>query len=271
MMDKKPLSELKICVKGAGEMASGIVCRLHQANIKNIVMLEVESPLAVRRQVSFCEVIYEKKQTIEGLTALRAKTMAEVEALWQQEKIAVMVDPDWQLLKQNSFDVVIDAILAKKNLGTHRKEALQVIGLGPGFKAGDDVHLVIETQRGHNLGRVLDQGRAEPNTGIPGDIAGYTRERVLRAPQAGIFQTTKSIGDLIEAGDLLGTVSDKELRAEISGVIRGLIRADTPVKKGLKLGDIDPRGDINYCHTVSEKARALGGAVLEAILGAFNR
>ncbi len=252
-------------------MASGIACRLHQANFKRIVMLETASPLAVRRQVSFSEAVYEKTQAVEELTAERISSVKELEATWKTGRIAVTVDPDWQFLKLFSFDVTVDAILAKKNLGTNRNEAGLVIGLGPGFTAGEDVHRVIETRRGHNLGRILTTGKAEENTGIPGNIGGYTSERVLRAPGNGIFNPLKSIGDRVVAGTIIGTVGDVPVQAQIGGIVRGLIRGDIETTAGLKLGDIDPRGNPDFCGSVSEKARAIGGAVLEAILNHYNR
>ena len=164
----------------------------------------------------------------------------------------------------------MDAILAKKNLGTRMTEANLVIGLGPDFKAGQDVHMVIETNRGHDLGRILTTGSAQTNTGVPGAIAGYTRERVLRAPVTGHFQTSRSIGDLVEAGEVIGTVAGQKVTSRIDGVLRGLIRSETKVIQGLKIGDVDPRGQEQFCYSISEKARAIGGSVLEAVLRVFN-
>ena len=174
------------------------------------------------------------------------------------------------MLDQTQPDVVIDAILAKKNLGTHKNEAPLVIGLGPGFVAKQDVHMVIETNRGHNLGRIITSGSAEPDTGIPGSINGYTEERVLRAPCDGEFNARRSIGDSVKRGDAIGTVAQEPVVAKIDGVIRGLIRSSANVNRGLKIGDIDPRGRVDYCATISEKARAIGGSVLEAILRVYN-
>jgi xanthine dehydrogenase accessory factor len=166
--------------------------------------------------------------------------------------------------------VVVDAILAKKNLGTRLQEAELVIGLGPGFEAGRDVHMVVETNRGHDLGRIITVGSAESNTGIPGSIGGYSEERVLRAPNAGKFIARRSIGDSVNAGEVIGFVHQAEVRTRIGGVVRGLIRSDTPVTSGLKLGDIDPRGLQRNCCTISDKARSIGGAVLEAVMRVFN-
>ncbi len=264
------LSQLSICIKGAGEMASGVACRLYSANFKKIVMLEVKNPLAVRRKVSFCEAIYDDIQTVEGINAVKISQISEIENTWASNNIAVITDPDWVTLKRKPFAVVIDAILAKRNMGTHLNEAPLVIGLGPGFTAGKDVHAVIETNRGHHLGRIFTKGAAEPNTGIPGKIGNYTSERVIRAPIDGPFTSYKSIGDRVSAGEAVGEITGSQIKAEIEGVIRGLIRNGTQVKTGFKLGDIDPRGKIEYCTTVSEKARAIGGSVLEAILTRYN-
>lgn len=269
-MSANPLSQRIICIKGAGEMASGVACRLYAANLKRIVMLETSQPLAVRRHVSFCEALAQTTQTVEAITARLATDTTEIEACWRQGLIAVVIDPQWQTCKTLRCDILIDAILAKRNLGTNQKEAALVIGLGPGFIAGDDVHCVIETQRGHHLGRVIYQGSALPNTGIPGEIGGFASERVLRAPIAGRFKAYKTIGELVQPQEVVAAVDGNQIFTKIGGVVRGMIREQTVVTAGLKVGDIDPRGDTAYCHTVSEKARAIGGAVLEAILARFN-
>ena len=257
-------------IKGAGEMASGVAWRLWQANIRRIFLLEIPRPMAVRRQVSFCEAIYEREISVDGVSAVRVETAAEIHRVWEQGKLAVAVDPRWDLVAQMQPQVVIDAILAKTNLGTKRDEAPLVIGLGPGFRAGADVHMVVETNRGHNLGRVLLSGAAEANTGIPGDIGGYAQERVLRAPASGIFATGEQIGAVVRQGQQIGSVAGKPVTAGIAGVVRGLLRGGTEVEQGVKLGDIDPRGEIGYCLTVSDKALAIGGAVLEAILRVYT-
>jgi xanthine dehydrogenase accessory factor len=264
------LSDIVIAIKGAGEMASAVAWRLFMANLRRIVMLEIEMPLAVRREVSFCEALHEGQKVIEGVTAVFAENPDEIKRCWQNNEIAVTEDPQWKRLKDFAPNVVVDAILAKKNLGTSKKEAGLVIGLGPGFSAGDDVHLVIETNRGHNLGKIITAGRAEPNTGIPGSIQGFSAERVLRAPRNGIFQARKQIGDAVAAGDIVGMVEDAKVRAGIDGILRGLIRTDNKVTRSLKLGDIDPRGEASYCYTISDKARAISGSVLEAILRSYN-
>lgn len=264
------LNELTICIKGAGEMASAVAWRLYMANLRKIYMLETPRPLAVRRRVSFCEAVYDGTQEVEHVRAVLGSTVSDVEKCWRNGEIAVLVDPAWQTKSQLRTDVVVDAILAKKNLGTTVDEARLVIGLGPGFSAGEDAHLVVETQRGHDLGRIITSGVAAPNTGIPGSIGGYTEERVLRAPVAGRFQTKRTIGDRVDQGDVVGRVEGDTVRAGISGILRGLIRPDSDVRQGLKIGDIDPRSERDYCFTISDKARAIGGSVLEAILRVFG-
>ena len=251
-------------------MASAIAWRLYMANIRNILMLETECPLAVRREVSFCEAVYEDVKEVENVKAARIQNPDEVKVCWENGQIAVIVDPSWNMLSDIRPEVVVDAILAKKNLGTFLNEAPLVIGLGPGFCAGKDVHLVIETNRGHNLGRIITSGKAEPNTGTPGAIGGFAEERVLRSPGIGKFQSRYSIGDVVIENETLGTVSGVQVQAGIAGVLRGLIRPNSKVTAGLKIGDIDPRGDVSYCHTISDKARAIGGSVLEAVMRVYN-
>ena len=251
-------------------MASGVAWRLYMANFKKILMLETAEPMAVRREVSFCEAVHDDSQTVEGVEAILASSVDDINTAWEHGKIAVAVDPSWHMLERISSQVVVDAILAKKNLGTRMAEADLVIGLGPGFCAGEDVHMVIETNRGHDLGKIITSGRAQANTGMPGEIAGYTEERVLRAPAAGIFKTTRSIGETVKAGEVVGTVGDNEVASRVDGVIRGLIRPNGEVAHGLKIGDIDPRGQTQNCYTISEKARAIGGSILEAVLRVFN-
>ena len=266
----RKLNEINIAIKGAGEMASAVAWRLYMANFKKILMLEIANPLAVRREVSFCEAVYEGQKEVEKVNAALARNPDEIKSRWEKKQIAVAVDPKWQTLERMRFDVLVDAILAKKNLGTYHDGASLVIGLGPGFYAGKDVHMVVETHRGHNLGRIITSGQAEPNTGIPGAIGGFAEERVLRANAAGQFQSRRAISDYVRANEIVGAVEGGEVRARIEGVIRGLIRPGSQVTPGLKIGDIDPRGQVSYCYTISEKARAIGGSVLEALLRVYN-
>jgi xanthine dehydrogenase accessory factor len=265
------LHERQVAVKGAGEMASALAWRLYMANIRRIVMLETAMPLAVRREVAFCEAIYAGSKTVEGVEAVRASGVEQLHAIWERGKIAVAVDPRWAMLRKIRPDVLVDAILAKQNLGTRTTHAPLVIGLGPGLVAGDDAHVVIETQRGHDLGRILTAGSAEPDTGIPGPIDGATEERVLRAPVEGEFRSSYRIGDRVQKSEVVGRVAGSEVIGRIGGVLRGLIRPGTWVTSGLKIGDIDPRGNVTHCFTISDKARAIAGSVLEAVLRVYNR
>ncbi len=264
------LTDLIIGIKGAGEMASGIAWRLFQSNFKKLFMMETENPLAVRRHVSFCEAVHDGSITVEGVSAQKAENSVGIKSAWSNQCIPVLVDPGWDTIKTMKPLVVIDAILAKKNLGTTKFDAPLVIGLGPGFEAGSDVHMVIETNRGHDLGKIILNGTPEPDTGIPGNIGGHTKQRVLRAPCKGIFTSNLTIGKNISRNDVIGHVNHKLVIAGIDGVLRGLIRSNTPVKDQLKIGDIDPRGHVEYCSTISEKARAIGGSVLEAVLRTYN-
>jgi xanthine dehydrogenase accessory factor len=270
-LKNKALKDLVIIIRGAGEMATGVACSLYRANLSRILMLEIPSPLAVRRRVSFCEAIHEQTMTVEGIEAVRVAGDAELSAAWEAGKIAVRVDPEGESIRRRMPDVLIDASLAKRNLGLSTADAPLVVALGPGFTAGSDCHVVVETNRGHDLGRLIYAGKAAADTGIPGDIGGYTRERLLRAPAAGHFSSARQIGDTVREGEVIGRVGAAEVTARIDGILRGLIRPGTPVASGLKIGDIDPRGIAGYCDTISEKARAIGGAVLEAILAAYNR
>jgi xanthine dehydrogenase accessory factor len=264
------LSEIVVGIKGAGEMASGIAWRLYQVNIRRLFLMEIPEPLAVRREVCFSETVLHGEKVVEGVQAVRAEGARSIREAWEAGSLAVVVDPKWAMIREMHPEVVVDCILAKRNLGTRMEEAPLVIGLGPGFTAGRDVHMVVETNRGHNLGRVITDGVAEPNTGVPGVVGGYAKERVFRAPVGGRFTPRTVIGQTVLTGDVLGDVGGHEVLAEIDGVVRGLIAPACEVHKGLKLGDIDPRGDASYCKTISEKSRAIGGAVLEAILRVYN-
>jgi xanthine dehydrogenase accessory factor len=265
------IEELVFLIRGAGEMASGVAHRLHQSHFK-ICMIEIPHPLAVRREVTFSEAIYEGEKEVEGVRAKLISKTEEIKSVWEKSKIPILVDPDGK--KTRSFlkpNVLVDGIMAKKNLGTQINDAPLVIGLGPGFSAGKDVHIVIETNRGHHLGKMILSGSAESDTGIPGEIGGYTMERLLRTTKKGIFHPQKSIGDRVNKGSVVAVVEDFPIIAKISGVVRGLLREGVEVRKGMKVGDIDPRGKKESCFTISDKARAIGGGVLEAILYRFNQ
>lgn len=260
-----------VLLKGAGEMASAVAWRLYMANMRRICMLDLPRPLCVRRRVSFCVALQTGQSVVEGVSARAARTRREIEAAWKRDAIAVVSTTDWERLPRAMPDVLVDAVLAKRNTGTCIEDAPLVIALGPGFDAGVDCDLVIETNRGHDLGRVIVQGRAAPNTGRPGEIVGYTAERVLRAPAAGVFVSPLDIGHRVRKGDVVGRVGEAPVAAAIDGVLRGLIASDTEVREGMKVGDVDPRGTIENCDTVSDKARAIAGAVLEGILRHYNR
>ena len=267
----KRIGDLVVLIRGAGEMASGVAHRLHQSHLK-ICMLEIPHPIAVRREVSFSEAVYDGKKEVEGVWAKLISTPEEISSVWEKGKIPIVIDPDGKETRHFLRpDILIDAVMAKKNLGTQINDAPLVIGLGPGFTAERDVHIVVETNRGHCLGKVILNGTAESDTGIPGEIGGYAVERVLRTMKKGIFHPHKSIGERVNKGSVVAVVDDFPVIAKISGTVRGLLREGVEVKKGMKVGDIDPRGKKEFCFTISDKARAIGGGVLEAILYWFNR
>lgn len=270
MESKKAMDRLVILIRGAGEVASGVAHRLHQCHFK-VCMTEISHPLAVRRAVAFSEAIYEGEKEVEGVRAKFISKPEEIESVWKNRDIPILIDPDGKKTRKFlSPDVLVEAIMAKRNLGTQMEDAPLVIGLGPGFAAGKDVHIVIETNRGHHLGRMILKGAAEPDTGIPGEIGGYAMERLLRTMKKGIFHPQKSIGDRVNKGTVVAVVDDFPVIAKISGVLRGLLREGAEVNKGTKVGDIDPRGKKEACFTISDKVRAIGGGVLEAILYRFN-
>ena len=252
-------------IRGAGDLASGIALRLYRSGVK-IVMTDLERPMAIRRTVAFSDAILHGTMTVEDVTANYARDVQQAREILAQGMIPVLADPDCRCRELLKPDVIIDAILAKRNLGTRITDAPIVIGVGPGFTAGEDCHAVVETMRGHTLGRVIYRGSALPNTNIPGLIGGFAGERVLRAPADGIFESTHRIRDLVKEGETVGFVAGEPMKATISGVLRGLIADGAEVKKGLKCGDVDPRGEVAYCDTVSDKASAIGGGVLEAVL-----
>jgi len=264
------LSNLKVLIRSGGELASATACRLAESNFR-VVMTETAHPEAVRRKVSFCEAVYDEVKVVEGKVCRLVTDPTGVLDCWAKEELALIVDPTASIKEALRPDIVVDAIMAKRNIGTRMSDAPLVIGLGIGFVAGKDVHVVIETNRGHDLGRVLREGMAEPDTGNPGIIAGYGKERVFRAPQDGLFHPVKSIGDIVAAGDVVAFVDQTPVTVVIPGIIRGLLREGTPVTKGLKAGDVDPRARLDYCESVSDKGRAIAGGVLEAILAYYNR
>ena len=254
-----------VLIKGAGDLATGTAVRLRRAGF-DLVMTEVERPTAVRRTVAFSQCMYDGTAAVEGLTARRASGKAEALEALARGEIPVLCDPGAEILKELPFDAVVDAILAKRNLGTAITDAPVVLALGPGFTAGADCHGVVETKRGHDLGRLILEGSAIPNTGVPGDIGGYTEERIIRAPADGLFEPLAAIGDRVEEGAPVARVAGEVVCARLTGVVRGMLPAGLAVKQGMKAGDIDPRCEARHCFTVSDKARAIGGGVLEGLL-----
>ena len=296
---------LLIICRGAGDLATGIIHRLHRAGHR-VIALETDYPAAIRRQVSFCEAVYDGSAVVEGVTARLVPALADaetdtetysgendtpaahivsekwdssaIEAVLEAGEVPLLIDQKGESIALLKPDVVVDAIIAKKNLGTTIDMAQLVIGVGPGFTAGQDVHLVIESMRGHNLARIITDGMAQPNTGVPGNIAGFTSERVIHAPAAGYIHDVRKIGDIVQKGDEIARIyPDKEsydnalseyvpVNATITGIIRGLIREGYYFRKGFKIADIDPReSEITNCFTISDKARSIAGSVLEAV------
>lgn len=254
-----------VLIRGAGDLASGIALRLYRAGMK-VVMTDLPRPTSIRRTVCFSEAICLGRTAVEDVTAALARNAAEALELLDSGLIPVLADPEAACRELLQPDALVDAILAKRNLGTAITDAPVVIGVGPGFTAGVDCHAAVETMRGHYLGRVLYTGSPQPNTNIPGLIGGFAGERVLRAPAGGVFEPCREIGDLVRAGETVGWVAGQPMVCTIGGVLRGLLRSGTPVHKGMKSGDVDPRGEASYCRCASDKALAIGGGVLEAIL-----
>ena len=295
---KKPL----VIVRGAGDISTGTIHRLFRAGFE-LLVLEAERPSAIRRKVAFSEAVYDGRATVEGALAVRIGSAEEAARCRADGHIPLIVDPEGDSIALLKPDVVVDAILAKRNLGTRMDMAPLTIGLGPGFEAGRDVHFVIETMRGHDLGRIISKGSAAPNTGIPGTVGGYGRERVIRAPGAGIFRDGKDIGSFVRAGEVIGRIEvpgsatgavgttgaevpgsgmgavgttgaevpgsgmeTVEVRTVLTGVLRGIIRDGYPVTEGFKLADVDPRKEEQKnCFTISDKARCIAGSVLELV------
>jgi xanthine dehydrogenase accessory factor len=263
---------LDICVliRGAGEMASGIAHRLHQCHMR-VLMTEIAAPTAVRRTVAFAEAIYRGCHAIEDVKSRRVSTIDEAQKLWDGGIIPIFVDPGATVRREVKPAVIVDAIMAKKAGNTAISDAPLVVGIGPGFIAGENAHAVVESNRGYHLGRVIWHGAAEPDTGVPAPVAGYTESRVLRALRSGLFKAMRDIGDIVQEGEIVAEVDGMPLAAGLSGVIRGMLHDGVLVEAGIKVGDIDPRGEREYCYSISDKARAIGGGVVEAILHSCQR
>lgn len=265
-----------IVIRGAGDISTGTIHRLFRAGFP-VLALEAERPSAIRRKVAFSEAVYDGAATVEGVTAVRIDDISQMNAVLDGGEVPLLVDPSGESIRRLKPAAVVDAILAKRNLGTSMDMAPLTVALGPGFEAGRDVHFVVETMRGHDLGRVIASGSAAANTGIPGDIGGYGTERVVRAPAAGAFRLRRDIGSIVAAGEIIGTVAfgagETPVRANISGLLRGILRDGYPVTAGFKLADVDPRlEELKNCFTISDKARCIAGSVLELVSAArWNR
>ena len=254
-----------VVIRGAGDIATGIALRLWRARIQ-VVMTDLAKPTAIRRTVCFSEAIVHGEAVVEGVTARCAADPKEALDLLEKGILPVLMDPECACRAGLKPDALVDAILAKKNLGTSITDAPVVVAVGPGFTAGVDCHAVVETMRGHYLGRAIYDGSAMPNTGIPGLIGGFAGERVLRAPADGVFRQLVEIGAQVKMGDVAATVNGEPMICTLDGVLRGILADGTPVFKGMKAGDIDPRCAIEHCYCASDKALAVGGGVLEAVL-----
>lgn len=254
-----------VAIKGGGDIATGIAYRLHRSGFK-ILIIEKTKPTAIRRTVSFAEAIYKGEHTVEGVRALKINNKEEILECWENEIIPILTDEEMKILKEIKADVFVDATIAKKNLGINKSLAPITIAAGPGLEAGKDVDVVIETNRGHYLGSLIFEGFAEPDSGIPGIINGYGKERVIKSPTNGVIKHVSCIGDLVKKNDIIAYVGEVPVRTTIDGILRGLIKEDIEVEANFKIADVDPRGVKEYCYSISEKARAVGGGVLEAIL-----
>lgn len=259
-----------IIVRGGGDIATGTIMKLYKCGF-SVLILEIPAPSAIRRNVAFSEAVYQGTQTVEDVTCYLAQDVREAARFLEEGKLTLLVDPDGTCLQELHPLALVDGILAKKNLGTSRSMAPITVALGPGFTAGEDVDAVIETQRGHNLGRVIYKGCAAPNTGVPGKIAGFDKERVIHSPAEGILRNVSAITDTVKKGETIAVIETPDgyipVEATLEGLLRGLIRDGYPVSKGFKIADIDPRAsEYNNCFTVSDKARCIAGGALEAIL-----
>ena len=253
-----------VVIRGGGDIATGVVQKFRRSGLK-VLILETAKPTAIRRTVSLCEAVYDEHATVEDISCERIATLADMDGCHARGMVPLIVDPDGECIRRLKPAAVIDAIIAKKNTGTKKDMATVTIGLGPGFNAGEDVHAVIETNRGHDLGRLILQGRALADTGVPGEIGGKSGERVVHAPAAGEVRNRRNIGEIVEKGETICEIAGKTVTSPFRGVLRGLIREGLPVPVGMKIADVDPRLDVD-CRTISDKARCIGGAALEAFL-----
>jgi xanthine dehydrogenase accessory factor len=255
-----------VIVRGGGDIASGTIQKLFRSGFK-VLILEAEKPTSIRRNICFSEAVYDGYAIIEGIKSVLTWDLDGIRKAWEEGFIPVIVDTEGSYIQSLKPIAVVDAILAKRNLGTSKKMAPITVALGPGFEAGKDVDIVIETMRGHNLGRLIFEGSAMENTGVPGEIGGFSKERVIYSPFGGKIKNVRKIGDFVEGGEIIAYVEQAPVKTSISGVLRGIIRDGNTVVKGLKIADVDPRySEKENCYTISDKARSIGGGVLEAIL-----
>ncbi len=259
-----------VVVRGGGDIATGTIYKLYKCGFR-VLVLETETPSAIRRNVAFSEAVYYGSQTVEDVTSVLAGSVKQAVSFLEEGRLVMIVDPKGDCISRLKPIAVVDGILAKKNLGTHRGMAPVTVALGPGFTAGEDVDAVIETMRGHSLGRVIYEGTAMKNTGVPGVINGYGKERVIHSPAEGILRNVASITDRVQQGQIIAVIETLEgevpVEASIDGLLRGLIRDGYPVTRGFKIADIDPRmSEYENCFTISDKARCIAGGVVEAIL-----
>jgi xanthine dehydrogenase accessory factor len=259
-----------IHLRGGGDLGTGVALRLHRAGYR-VLITELAQPLVIRRAVAFASAINLGSIEVEGVIAQRIDQIDQADRVWSIDHIPVLADPDRSISARWQPAALIDAILAKVNIGTHLHEAPIVIGLGPGFTVGIDCHAIVETNRGHNLGRVYYQGSAEADTGMPGKIGGEDSKRVLRAPIDGLFRAKQTIGEKVMTGDVIGHIGSQSIKTEINGVVRGILQDGISIAARTKVADVDPRGEASYCFSVSDKAWAVGGGVLEAVLYLYNR
>ena len=259
-----------VIVRGGGDIASGTIQKLYRSGFR-VLVLEVANPTCIRRSVSYSEVVYEKEVVVEEITAVHVDCLSEIQNAWKNKKVPVIIDEEGKYIKKIKPQIVVDAIIAKKNLGTTKDMANITIALGPGFTAGKDVDIVIETKRGHNLGRLILTGQAAANTGTPGNIMGYSKERVIHSARAGIMNNIVEIGDLVDKDEVIAYIGEKPVKATMPGLLRGILRSGSTVPLGLKIADIDPRAsEIKHCFTISDKARNIAGGVLEAVFYLIN-
>ncbi len=257
--------DLFVVVRGGGDLGTGVALRLHRAGIR-VAVLEIAQPTVIRRTVAFASAVYDNSIVVEGVTARLMDVDDDLDHVWARGEMPVVVDPEASILARLRPDGLVDAIMAKRNTGTRLDDAPIVVALGPGFTAGVDCHAVVETNRGHHLGRVYYEGAAQANTGTPGAVGGQSAQRVVRAPAAGVFEALMKIGDRVAEGATLGRVGAQPANAQIDGVLRGILHSGLAVSPGMKVADVDPRGNVENCFTVSDKSWAVGGGALEALL-----